>query len=611
MLNIKEINNKLNKIGMLSIEKYNGLNKKYDIVDKDGYKYYINLYSIINHNKYPWKFHKSNPYSIENIKNFIKINNINVELLSNEYINNTTNLKFKCKCGKIFYRTLMKFKDSFYCNNCILKQRSTQENIIIEKIKTLGYIFDKYYGNRIAEFHDVNGYKYKREIQQNFKGKFNKFDKRNPFTIENITNYIKLNNIKTKLISNNYLGNNIRMQWECECKNIFFATWNEFLQGRIKCHNCILKQNKLLKNEDNKKYIIKLGYTPLFEYIDNYGNEKINIKDNDGFLYSCWLNDIKQGKVPNKFDKSNIYTIENINLYLEKNERSDYKCISNFSEYNGNNSCLRFIHIPCGIEFNATLIGMQGKMSRSSNNNRYYTQCPNCKKHKIESNHALILKQIFLHELNGTIVEDKSCINPKTKRPLPTDIVNHNLKIAIEIQSAMHDKESQKIKDKIKKDYWINNGYDFFTVDIRDYNILEMCNIFFPYLKEIPKYVDYNFSNCIDFKQVQNYLNNGYSITEISKIMDIKSGSIHGLINRKVITLPNNYYKDVLKRRPIVRLDKNCKYISKFDTVSEANRNGFKSGTVNRVLKGKQKYAYNSIWMYEDNYLSGNYSIPG
>ena len=67
--------------------------------------------------------------------------------------------------------------------------------------------------------------------------------------------------------------------------------------------------------------------------------------------------------------------------------------------------------------------------------------------------------------------------------------------------------------------------------------------------------------------------------------------------------------KDILKRKPIVRLSKNGDYISRFNTASEANRQGFKSGTVNRVLKGKQKYAYDSLWVYEDDYLSGNYII--
>ena len=609
MMNIDKINEKLISIGILPIDKYDGMDKKYNLIDKDGYKYYVLLNSVVNNNKYPWKFHKSNPYSIDNIKNFIKINDIKVELLSDVYINNSTKLEFKCACGKIFYRTLLDFQKSFYCNDCVIKNRSMQEDLIKNRIENLGYIFDKHCHNKWAEFHDSDGYKYYREVNKNFKGKFKKFDKGNKFTIENIKNYIKLNNIKTKLISLDYYGNNVLMDWECECGETFKTTWNRFLQGNIKCHNCVLKAIKTKNNEINKNKIMECGYIPLFEYIDNYEKEKISIKDHDGYLYYCWFYDLKQGKLPEKFNKSNKFTIENINAFLKNTKRKDYKCISDISEYNGNNSNLRFLHIPCGTEFEASLIEMQGRFENKLKKTKYYKQCPNCKKNKTESNHALVLKQIFLNELTGTVVEDRSCVNPKTGRSLPTDIVNHNLKIAIEIQSSYHDKKEQKKKDDIKKQYWIDNEYSFFAVDIREYSIFELCKIFFPYLNKIPKYIDYNFSNCIDFKLVQKYLDEGLSITKISKKLNIKKGSIHGLIQRKVVFLPKNYYKDVLKRKPIVRLSKDGIYICRFNTVSEANKNGFKSGTINRVLKKKQKYSYDSIWLYEEDYLSGNYTI--
>lgn len=64
-----------------------------------------------------------------------------------------------------------------------------------------------------------------------------------------------------------------------------------------------------------------------------------------------------------------------------------------------------------------------------------------------ESSTASIVKQVFKHEFPDTILEDKSCINPKTGRILPTDIVNHDLKIAIEIQSTYHDETYQIEKD--------------------------------------------------------------------------------------------------------------------------------------------------------------------
>ena len=110
MLNIDDINKKLTAVGILPIDQYNGLRPKYDLIDIYGYKYYTCLAGIVNRDKFPWRFHKSNPYSIYNIKNFIKINNIDVELLSDEYKNNTEDLTFRCKCGEIFYRNLANFQ---------------------------------------------------------------------------------------------------------------------------------------------------------------------------------------------------------------------------------------------------------------------------------------------------------------------------------------------------------------------------------------------------------------------------------------------------------------------------------------------------------------------
>ena len=85
-------------------------------------------------------------------------------------------------------------------------------------------------------------------------------------------------------------------------------------------------------------------------------------------------------------------------------------------------------------------------MNKSDNPNRNIILCPNCDG-RTESVHALVLKQMFKHYYPDTIEEDKSCINPLTCCILPTDIVNHRLKIAIEIQSQWHDFEDIKIKD--------------------------------------------------------------------------------------------------------------------------------------------------------------------
>ena len=129
MLNLKEINEKLWNIGILPITEYNGLDKKYNLIDKDGYKYYVRLQGIINQNKFPWKFHKSNPYSIYNIKNFIKINNIGGGYMSRfvtaskanrqGFKSGTVNRVLKGK-QKYAYDSLWVYEDDYLSGNYII-----------------------------------------------------------------------------------------------------------------------------------------------------------------------------------------------------------------------------------------------------------------------------------------------------------------------------------------------------------------------------------------------------------------------------------------------------------------------------------------------------------
>lgn len=56
-------------------------------------------------------------------------------------------------------------------------------------------------------------------------------------------------------------------------------------------------------------------------------------------------------------------------------------------------------------------------------------------------------------------------------------------------------------------------------------------------------------------------------------------------------------------KRKIVHLSHDGKYIETFESLKEADLKGYKSGTVIRVLKGKQEFSYGDKWMYEEDYL--------
>lgn len=608
-----------NRLYLLS--EFIGIKSKHDLIDADGYLYHIDLCNIIYNASLPLKFYKNNPYTIRNIKNYIIKNNIKCVLLSHDYDNNTTSLLWECHCGRKFLCSWKSFLNGKHqCDECTSKIVNNTNSISTKEIdrmligkpyKMIPESFSRLTNGFFAITDDGYFVKINRDnLYKNKKPEI--FHSCNPYTIDNIRHYIDLNNIETKLISDTYINNSEKLIWECKCHSIFSRNWMAFYNGSHYCTRCARIHRGILQRkgyEELMDIISKNGYN-LFEGIDenkSITSQKISLIDFNGYLYQSTWASLKNGKMPEKFHKTNKFSIDNINLFLQTERNGEYICID--KNYAGNDIPLKFKHVPCGHIFDATLIQMQGKLSPNKKD-RYYIQCPNCKVNKIESNHASILKQIFIHEYPDTILEDKTCINPKTNHSLPTDIVNHRLKVAIEIQSGFHDIPRKKSIDKFKKEFWINKGYSFSDPDIRDYSILEMVQIFFPHIQKIPLYVNYNFSNCIDFNYVQDLLNDGYTIKDIYEKTGINRSSIRWLVTSKKIKLPDNYKKRVFKTKSIVRLTKDNEFIKRYESLYSVKDDGFAQGTVRRVLIGTQNFSYNSFWVYEDDYLSGNYTIP-
>lgn len=78
-------------------------------------------------------FSNKNPYVIYNIKRFLFLNNISSILLSTEYMNNKTNLRWKCKCGNEFEAPWNRFfQGQRVCSKCSRREKNL---IPIKKIK--------------------------------------------------------------------------------------------------------------------------------------------------------------------------------------------------------------------------------------------------------------------------------------------------------------------------------------------------------------------------------------------------------------------------------------------------------------------------------------------
>lgn len=206
-----------------------------------------------------------------------------------------------------------------------------------------------------------------------------------------------------------------------------------------------------------------------------------------------------------------------------------------------------------------------------------------------------------------TIVEEKSCINLITNKIMPTDIVNHRLKIAIEIQSEFHDNEYSKVKDKVKKDFWQNKGYSFYDPDIRNYSILEICQLFFD-IEQLPNYINYNYSNKINIFKTQKYLNKGMKIPDIAKEMNINVHRIYDAIYDNKLIVPKNHVR--ADKRPLVQLNEKGEYVNEYSTIVDAAKNnGINNGTLVSALHNNRQYVKGFYWIDKSDYYSKNYSL--
>lgn len=485
-----------------------------------------------------------------------------------------------------------------------------------------GYILDNFLGiDKYHHFVDEQGYQYYVQLnnilrKDNFK-KFETFHVHNKYTLDNIRHYIKINNLNVELLSTEYYGNTHNLQFKCACGNTFERTWANFSHKRLHhycCEECKSKIQSGARNKNRIPDVLKqLGLKPIIPLLPNQPvTDKIDLIDDEGFLYYYKIQNLYQLqkiRVKNELEKvivSNPYTIYNINNYLKRCD-GEFECIT--KKYTRNNQKLKILHKNCGTVFKMPWSDLQ-EMFKRNREATMIEHCPCCRKHKRESYHASVLKQIFMHEYPDTVLEENGCVNPLTNYPLPTDIVNHRLKLAIEIQSARHDNEYQQAKDKIKKEYWENKGYSFYDPDIRNYNVLELIQLFFPTISEIPKYINLKFSESLDCPLIQEYLDKGWSIKNISKKLGVNHSAILSAICDKRIILPQNYKEDVLHWTPVVRLDFDGNFLQEFCSYGETSKYGFTMASVQNVTKHKQPQYRNSYWVKKKDYEQGNYFIP-
>jgi len=124
-LTYKKVKEFVESLGYFIIDnEYINIRTKFTIKDNLNYYYYIKLDNIKQERK-PRIVDKSNPYTIQNIKLWCKLNNKDFELISDTYEGCDINLKWKCfkkECGEIFESTWDNIKANRDCPFCAGKR---------------------------------------------------------------------------------------------------------------------------------------------------------------------------------------------------------------------------------------------------------------------------------------------------------------------------------------------------------------------------------------------------------------------------------------------------------------------------------------------------------
>lgn len=115
---------------ILNNQHYNGIHEKIGIINKEGYKgamCYVNIKAGAKLSP----FAKYNPYALENLRHYIKINGIDCVIPNQKYNGWDSPLKIQCACGKIFKTTLTHFMidKQYQCGYCS-NSKSNNEKVV-------------------------------------------------------------------------------------------------------------------------------------------------------------------------------------------------------------------------------------------------------------------------------------------------------------------------------------------------------------------------------------------------------------------------------------------------------------------------------------------------
>lgn len=138
--------------------------EKLTALNGEGYKIWICI-DKLNSGKTPDSFSKYNPYTVENIKTFLRKNNCKAELLSTKYINSQSKLNWRCDLGHVFEMAWSEFKQGKRCAKCSGVYKRTNAEFLQEVLILVGNEYSflgkfEHVDKKIEVIHNKCNYKY-------------------------------------------------------------------------------------------------------------------------------------------------------------------------------------------------------------------------------------------------------------------------------------------------------------------------------------------------------------------------------------------------------------------------------------------------------------------
>ena len=257
-------------------------------------------------------------WTIELVKNKVRDIAEGYECLSNEYVNNSTKLKFKCNNGHVYKVTLADFLQGKRCRCCYFIRRGFSKRLTIEFVKNKTREIAEGYECVSNEY--INAHTKLKFICTNahqFFARWNSFlaGHRCPYCVNercgdsqrlNIE-YVKEKTIEIatgyKCLSNNYKNNRAKLKFSCNKEHSFMMCWGS-LQHKRRCPIC-WAENRGGENSYNWK-----NYTDKDrEDIKLYKNEVIQLTNINYKKYKSIINPNNFKRGINQYHLDHIYSI--------------------------------------------------------------------------------------------------------------------------------------------------------------------------------------------------------------------------------------------------------------------------------------------------------------